>query len=1240
MPANKLATSTEAQLREACAELDRRLRAGESVRTEDVLVEFPELATRSECVLELVYTEFVTRDALGESSDVETWYARFPQWAGDLRELFEVHRFVQQAALDTALPQADDTATGSEPPAPIVLFQNSDSDAERRLGNYELIEEIGRGGMGVVYKARQIGVRRTVALKLILAGDHAGRDRYERFQAEAETVGRLAHPNIVQIFEVGNADGRPYLSLEYIEGGGLDQKLSGTPLPPREAAALLTIICDAIQHAHARGVVHRDLKPANILLTVDGVPKVSDFGLAKRLFDDQSGQTASGAMLGTPSYMAPEQALGNSRDSGVAADVYALGAILYEMLTGRPPFRGASLLETLEQVRLQEPVPPRQLVGKLPRDLETICLKCLQKHPAHRYASAADLADDLRRFLDHQPIHARPVGYTGRVTRWAQRNPLLATVSGGLVATVTAIAIVAPIVAVTQASLRAEVQEQLNEVTRQNRAKSASLLATQSRLTSNDTPQLSVLLAREALATHLNAGEAAPVAIEQALRDALANTGGVVLAGHRGQLTAARFTPDGDKLVTASADGTARLWAVGDALAPINGVELAGHQAAIGTLAISGDGRWLATAGADRTARLWDLRTADVAASAQVLSGFRGPVTTVAFRRDNAMLFLVDQTGVGKLFRLTDESSPQLLQELELKAPDAQFSPDGSWLAAGGVDRLVHLWPVTDAGLGAEVTLAGHSGPVMAVAFEPVRPRLVTASADRTLRLWDLAANPPAESSVVLQGHAGTISCATISTDGKWLVSGSYDGTVRRWDLEADDVKASSTILSGHTDRIYALAISPDGQRLASAGKDRTLRLWDLTAAQPGATARGLRGHDGAVHALSFSPDGNWLASASADGTARLWNLPNNLPAAGPVTTYAHNGARVERLAVSDPGRWLASAASDKVVRIWDRQSRRVVATLPHEFPVQFLALSGDDRFLVSAEIDRSPPAPRVWDLRKLDTPSSRRLTGHTQNVESLLVDRAGQWVATGAVYDDAKHERDGTVRVWSLDDSSGAAGRVVVRHDADVVTLIQFPKSNELLSASSDGVIRVTSLLPGGAHAESRLVRFDGFNGRTDNAHHRAIAKSLTGSTDGRWLAAHDATRRILLWDLSGWNEPTAALPPPTIVAGDEAPGLGMWRLLLSPDGARLAAYGTDGAIRVWDLRRAGAGQAPVIVRGHTQAVQTAAFAPDGRSLFSGGHDGTIREWPLETADLLSLARRVVGRDLTDGERRSYVEQ
>jgi serine/threonine-protein kinase len=317
-----------------------------------------------------------------------------------------------------------------------------------QVGGYDIVGVLGRGAMGVVYKAWQRGLKREVALKMILAGDHATERDLARFRTEAQAVAQLHHPNIVEIHDIGEHDGKPFFSLEYVAGESLSKKVAGAPLPPRVAAEIVRTMALAMRYAHDKGIIHRDLKPANVLVTTDGQPKITDFGLAKRL-DEDSGQTHHGSVLGTPSYMPPEQAEGRNADVGPLSDVYSLGAILYELLTGRAPFRAATMLDTLSQVRKQEPVSPVQLQPGTPRDLETICLKCLQKDPKKRYAGAGELAEDLRRYLAGEPIKARPVPLWEHAWRWCRRNPVVA----GLSAAVALLLLVALGISITTAAV-------------------------------------------------------------------------------------------------------------------------------------------------------------------------------------------------------------------------------------------------------------------------------------------------------------------------------------------------------------------------------------------------------------------------------------------------------------------------------------------------------------------------------------------------------------------------------------------------------------------------------------------------------------------------------------------------------------------------------------------------------------------------------------------------------------------
>jgi tetratricopeptide (TPR) repeat protein len=437
---------SEAALRrvdDACARFEDAWKKGRPPRPNEYLAaaEGPE---REELLRELLRLDIHYRRGRGERVSADDYTGKFPQEGPLIRAVFAEGTDRDSLGLGPPTDTSCDPFASTRPPASWDPTP-SPAAAERGLPTvpgYEILGVLGRGGMGVVYKARQTSLKRVVALKMILSGDFAGAPELARFRAEAEAIARLRHPNIVQIHEVGEERGCPFFSLEFMEGGSLDRRVRGTPQPPRLAAGLVAVLARAMHVAHQMGVVHRDLKPANVLLGrrpdarvgAAGAdeppleafdPKISDFGLAKRL-GEESGQTHSGAILGTPSYMAPEQAAGRVREVGPAADIYALAAILYELLTGRPPFKGASAQETMEQVCTQEPVPVRELQPNVPRDLETICLKGLRKDSRQRYASAQALADDLQRWLDGRPILARPVPSWERAWKWVRRRPALA----------------------------------------------------------------------------------------------------------------------------------------------------------------------------------------------------------------------------------------------------------------------------------------------------------------------------------------------------------------------------------------------------------------------------------------------------------------------------------------------------------------------------------------------------------------------------------------------------------------------------------------------------------------------------------------------------------------------------------------------------------------------------------------------------------------------------------------------
>jgi serine/threonine protein kinase/Flp pilus assembly protein TadD len=466
-------------------DLLERWQRGERVLVEDYLEHLPELSRNPEQLLDLIYAEILRREERGEEPTLEEYTARFPALRRQLDMQFSVHRALKADSVlgksVTPLDESDGQATGSYRPAarlgqpPLEELGSTRTTVAPAAGNtghdpyqtvapgspsatdegsqtasfrappqraqdhdwpedspnsgaptvpgYEILGVLGKGGMGIVYKARQKGLKRLVALKMIRDASMAGADDLARFQIEAQALATLQHPHIVQVFEVGQIDKMPYFSLEFVDGGNLGKKLARSPQPAQWSAEMMETLALAMHAAHEKNIIHRDLKPANVLLTADGTPKITDFGLAKQLDSEEMSQTHAGAVMGTPNYMAPEQAAGEIKNIGPLSDVYALGVILYEMLTGRLPLVGETLFETLLLVKTVDPLPPRQLLPKVPLDLDTICMKCLQKDSARRYASAGALADDLRRWLNHEPIQARPVSLWEKAKKWVRRKP-------------------------------------------------------------------------------------------------------------------------------------------------------------------------------------------------------------------------------------------------------------------------------------------------------------------------------------------------------------------------------------------------------------------------------------------------------------------------------------------------------------------------------------------------------------------------------------------------------------------------------------------------------------------------------------------------------------------------------------------------------------------------------------------------------------------------------------------------
>jgi hypothetical protein len=714
------------------AELRARWQRGERGLVEDALAKHPGLAAEPERVLELIYAEVLAREQCGEAPCLEEYLLRFPQYSSQLRDQFEVHQAIELGGLrGLEVTHADRTLQGVQPKAGAALMTIN-------MPGYEILEELGRGGMGVVYQAWQERLQRLVALKMLLGGTLAGPEERARFRTEAEAVARLEHPHIVHIHEMGEQAGQPYFALEYVDGQSLGRKMAGTPLAARAAAELVETLARAIHYAHLRGVVHRDLTPNNILLTADGKPKITDFGLAKLMVGGGPGQTRTGALLGTPSYMAPEQAGGKTREATAAVDVYALGAILYEALTGRPPFKAETPLETLRQVLADEPVPPRRLRPRLPRDLETVCLKCLQKSPARRHASAEALAEDLRRFLTGEPIRARPVGTLERALKWVHRRPAMAGLLG-VIALAVMILLAAGVVFTQQ------LQEERDNADRESReAMKQGALAEKSRTHALGQQHLArqekqkaqrenaryrqtlyaahVHLAYQAWQDgHINRvvelldGKGCPAdlrAWEWHFLRGLCHKDVWTLKAHDTRVICLAFRPDGRVLASGSYDRKVRLWNLADRRLICS---LTGHTGWVGSVAFSSRGRWLVSGSDDGTIRLWDPIRGRCLRKLPVAGDW---VRCVVFSPDDRFLASAHRDGTVKLWDTTTWQIRRTIRGHNDLVQTLAFSPDGSLLASAGIDRSVQLWDVATGELARPIRVA-HRYQISGVAFSP-----------------------------------------------------------------------------------------------------------------------------------------------------------------------------------------------------------------------------------------------------------------------------------------------------------------------------------------------------------------------------------------------------------------------------------------------------------------------------------------------------------------------------------------
>jgi WD40 repeat protein len=1155
-------------------------REGQPIRVEDLLARTPDLHDDPEGMLDLIVHELSLRARAGEFPPPEEYLGRFPWLADRLEVPLQIQGLFQRessATLHSPPPSCDGRPTA--PPG------------------YEIEEEIGRGGMGVVYRARHVALNRRVALKLVLAGPHAGPDRLARIRVEAEAVARLQHPNVVQIFEVGQHDGCTFLALEFVEGNDLARAFAGTPQAPRRVAALVESLARAVHQVHRQGIVHRDLKPANILLAADGTPKIADFGLAK-LLEGSTARTDSGAVLGTASYMAPEQASGRPGRVEPATDVYALDAVLYQGLTGRPPFQGETPLDTFQQVLTAEVIPPSRVLPKTPRDLETITLKCLEKDPARRYATAEALADDLRRFLGHRPIRARRAGRAERAGRWCRRNPVLAAALGLAATALVAVAGLSTGFALYQARAaeRLRVEQEVAEGERSHAERLALNMALERGVTGQeaDDPARRLIW----LAQALSLARADDLPAQEAIRANLSAWAArthplqqIFTAG--GPITAAVFRPDGRGLATASHDGRAQVWRVADGT-PVGRPML--HAGPIRVVRFSPDGRRVLTASQDGTARLWNGE--DGMPIGRPMA-HRGPILDAAYSPDGRLVATASEDGTARLWSAEDGAPTGFILSFEKSVRLIAFSPDGrAVLTSDANDRPPRLWRVAD---GAPLAaLRGHLSVLRSVGFSPDGRRVLTASNDTTARLSDAQDGTPIGRPMA---HREEVRAVAFGPDGRTVVTASNDGTARLWDAR-DGTPVGEPMV--HQGPVVAVAFSPDGRTVATAGYDNRARLWD---AATGASTGVALLHQGPVNQVAFSPDGRSILTGSVDGTARLWQADPYRPSGWTI----HHEDFVITVGFSPDGRTALTGSRDKTARLVRVADGTSIAVLHHEDYVHSGAFLDGGRTVMTASHDRTV---RLWDAA---TGSARRRPIVDRTMMTAAVHPDGRTIVTG--------QYEGIARQWDV--ATGRPfGRPMNGHRGMIYVAIYSPDGRRVLTTSQDGTARLWAaddgapaspplthhgMITAAAFSPDGRVALTGSHDHTarlwrseDGApigramNHQEAVVEVAFSPDGRTIATAGFDNTARLWDADGAPRGIVLLHPGPVVA-----------LAFSLDGKTLLTGSYDGTARLWRVAD-GSPIGPPLA--HRSPVATVAFDPEGRSILTGSHDGTARLWPAPT--------------------------
>lgn len=1146
-------------------DLQRRWQQGQTVQIEQYYHYCPELETDRETLLNLVATEIELRRNRGELPTLQEYQQRFPQLGPAVSTCFPAHKpssastpqmpsyFTSEARSAPKAPepqqdaeplsppqdpQAPQVDTPQKPPATVVLDQKT---TPHEIAGHEILGEMGRDELGIVYRARHPELNRLVALKMFLHPDHAN-------EQEAKAIAKLDHPNIVQIHQVGEHEGKPFFSLELIESGSLDTKLASESIPPKEAAQLITKLAEAIHVAHVEGVLHRDLKPSNVLLTEDGTPKITGFGLAKS----------------TSCCAAPELARGKSDSMRPSVDVYGLGAILYECLTGRSPFDAGTAIDT-------EPIPPEKLNQELDPGLSLVCLKCLHHNAERRYPTAQELAKDLNRYLNGEPIQAQSVGQTNRARTWIRRHPVVSFLMTALLV-IFGVSLCRVYLQLGKAETALASERNALKAAKQAKA-SESVLREMEQIARKQAEQnakrgrADLYLNQVALAyREWNQGfpEQAKALLHQCpeeLRDwewhftqRLCHKEILTTVPHPWGLSKVQYSPEGTILSAASWGAKVQNW---DPRTGHRLLTFSGHSSNVFGLAYSPDGSRLASAGAvlptGGEVRIWNVKTGF---QNQRLLIPEASAVSVAWSHDGRYLVAGDNQGT---IHVWDSTSGKKLREMKGHGGHVTqivFHPTKNECASASLDKLVKIWNVEK---GTEVaTLREHGGWVHGLAYNFDGTQIATgggASSPGVVKIWETKTYKQA---LVLREHERTVSSVAFSPDGKWLASGSADRKVRIWDVETGDLKAT---LTGHEHTVSGVAFRPDGKQLASCSWDGTIRTWSFPKEKQ---ERVLVGAATFVTSVTYDPQGTKLATGSSDlGTGAEIRI-RNAKTQQVLQTLREHKRPILDLAFSPNGKQLASASYDNSVILWDAEKGTVLHQWNDHprFPPKCLAFTKDGKILAAAG---DGDQVVLWD-----TATGKKIRELSQNLPAKH-----DFVNDLSFSDDGKLLAVSHIRKTNVWDVEQGKGLFTVRDDASVVGIKMIGEGKSLISVSGT-TVKIWDL------GKKRLVK--------TIYGHGPEASCAAFAPEGQALVTGHSDHTVRVWDLSTGKITTYRGHNDQIE-----------QVAWHPTEEHVASVSRDRTLRLWHLRRS---QKQVPLRQGQRAI---AFHPEGAQRAVAAKDNLI---------------------------------